>query len=152
MKERIASYSGSTMAMYLIWQEEQPLDGKSRVSIDHTLGTRTCGDYEDSQSQLASIFRWNDVGQKSRHGVRLVVSPVCSACTSSKLVLHCVLRQQHVRFVVKKITHTRLTLRRELGSGRLVSCTLDTKTTFIIIGPCAASSWAVRNQITQHSR
>ena len=48
MKERIASYSGSTMAMYLIWQEEQPLDGKSRVSIDHTLGTRTCGDYEDS--------------------------------------------------------------------------------------------------------
>ena len=48
MKERIASYSGSTMAMYLIWQEEQPLDGKSRVSIDHTVGTRTCGDYEDS--------------------------------------------------------------------------------------------------------
>ena len=52
MKERIgqlvlaasASYSG----MYLIWQEEQPLDGKSRVSIDHTVGTRTCGDYEDS--------------------------------------------------------------------------------------------------------
>ena len=105
MKERIASYSGSTMAMYLIWQEEQPLDGKSRVSIDHTLGTRTCGDYEDSQSQPA--FSDGMTLGKNHHMVYVWQCRQYVQLAQAASWCYIVLRQQHVRFVVKKITHTR---------------------------------------------